>query len=106
MSDPKIIMISTGQFLIGHLEFKEGVAFLTDPFEIMIQPTADEMGNMVPQVGMFPFCLMSKDRTFTFDVSSILTGPQEPDEQCRSHYLKSTSKITIPTPAEQSILLG
>jgi hypothetical protein len=106
MREVKIVMLKTGQFLIGKFQKIEDSITIEDPFEVMINPTADRDGNLVPQVGMFPFCLMSKDRTFGFNWSDIVTGPLEPDDQCKMHYVKSTSRIEIPTPEQARIITG
>lgn len=107
MPEIKIVMLKTGQFIIGkYQEITSTQIEIEDPFEIMINPTADQHGNLVPQVGMFPFCLMSVERKFVFSKEDIVTGPQEPDEQCASHYRKSTSKIEIPTPEQAKIITG
>lgn len=106
MKEVKIVMLKTSQFLIGKYEEIGSNITIEDPFEIMINPAADQNGNLVPQVGMFPFCLMSKDRTFVFKTEDVVTGPLEPDDQCNMHYTKSTSKIEIPTPEQARIITG
>jgi hypothetical protein len=106
MNEIKIVMIKTGQFLIGNITEVEDGLIVREPLEIMINPTADQNGNLVPQVGMFPFCLMSKTRDFKFTHDNIITGPLEPDEQCHHHYIKSTSRIEIATPEMTRLVTG
>lgn len=95
MSNPKLIQLASGQFLVGDVQAgDDGSIQIKDPMEVTIQPMQDpNTGQVMPQAAMFPFALMSKDRDFTFQKESIQLGPLDPDDSCANSWRKSTSGL-------------
>ena len=105
MSKPQLIQLRTGQFLIGGCESgDDGTVKVNDPFEITIEPTQTEEG-IVPRAGMFPYAMMSKNRSFTFTKDQIQLSPCDADDNCTQNWLQATSNVKLPTPQESELLL-
>lgn len=105
----KLIQLRSGQFLIGFCTMgDDGSLTIEEPFEIVIEtvPRRDGQG-MEPRAGMFPYCMMSADRIFSFSADQIQLSPREADPNCAENYRRVTGGITTATaaPAKPGILL-
>lgn len=113
MSNPKLIQLMSGQFLIGDVEEgDDGAVQISEPFEVSIQPMQTPDGQVVPQAAMFPFAMMSKTRDFTFKKDAIQLGPLDADDNCTQNWRKATSGLVEaaatdlpPDPTKGGILL-
>jgi hypothetical protein len=96
MSNPQLIQLASGQFLIGDVQAgDDGVVKISEPFEVSIQPMQGPDDQVVPQAAMFPFAMMSKTREFEFKASSIQLGPIDPDDNCANNWRQATSGLTM-----------
>ena len=101
MSNPKLIQLMSGQFLIGDVqEGDDGKIQIKDPFEVSIQPMQTPDGQVVPQAAMFPFAMMSKTREFEFPASSVQLGPLNADDNCTQNWRKATSGLVEAGPGD------
>ena len=113
MSNPKLIQLASGQFLIGDVEEgDDGKIQISDPFEVSIQPMQTPDGQVLPQAAMFPFAMMSKTRDFTFKKEAVQLGPLDADDNCTQNWRKATTGLVEaaatdlpPDPTKGGILL-
>ena len=105
MSNPQLIQLRTGQFLIGSCETgDDGIVKITNPFEIVIEPEHTPQGIM-PRAGMFPYAMMSKVRSFSFSKDQLQLNPCDADDNCSKNWTQATSSIAIPTSNDSRVLL-
>jgi len=113
MSNPKLIQLTSGQFLIGDVqEGDDGSVTINEPFEVSIQPMQTPDGQVVPQAAMFPFAMMSKTREFKFAASAIQLSPLDADDNCTANWRKATTGLVEasamdmpPNPTKGGVLL-
>lgn len=104
----KLFQLRSGQFIIGDCETgDDGSVIVINPFEVIIEtiPRRDGQG-MEPRAAMFPYCLMSENRTFEFSKDQIQMSPREADRNCSENWRRATGGVvTASEVPKKSILL-
>lgn len=86
-----IVILPSGEHIIGDVIEKNGAYVVTDPLQILSQP--DEASGQM-RVGFVPYMPYSGG---SFIIPTGVTGIAEPTEELRGYYSEKFGKIITPT---------